>query len=161
MLVVADSSPLIVLINIAHIDALPKLFARVVVPPEVSAELRHSNRPQTVRDFVASSPAWLLERSPTMIESIPALHAGELAAISLAQELKADLLLIDEARGRKAAADRHIPFAGTIGVLELAADRGLLDLRDAFERVKRTDFWISHELLDERLRLYLARRGSR
>ena len=51
----------------------------------------------------------------------------ELAAIALAQELKADLLLIDEARGRKAAADRHIPFTGTIGVLELA-DQGLLDI---------------------------------
>lgn len=89
------------------------------------------------------------------------LHPGELAAISLAQELKADLLLIDESRGRQAAADRQIPFTGTIGVLELAADEKLLDLRDAFERVKKTDFWISHELLEERLKLRLGqKRGT-
>jgi len=158
MLVVADSSPLILLINIGHIDVLPRLFRQVAIPTEVSGEMLQSNRPQAVLDFMASPPAWLLERAPSAIEPIPALHAGEIAAISLARELKADLLRIDDVRGRKAAADRHIPFAGTIGVLESAADRGLLDLEDAFGRVKKTDFWISHELLDERLRLYLSSR---
>ena len=161
MLVVADSSPLIVMINIGHIDVLPTLFGQVIIPPEVSAELHQSNRPRVVQDFVASCPAWLLERAPAAIEPIPALHAGELAAISLAQELRADLLLIDDVRGRTAAADRHIPFTGTIGVLELAADQGLLDLQDAFARVKKTDFSISHDLLEERLRLHLAGRRRR
>jgi len=156
MLVVADSSPLIVLVNIGHVHVLPRLFGQVVIPPQVLAELERSNRPQAVREFVASRPTWLVERTPTALQPIPALHAGELAAISLALELKADLLLIDEVRGRQAAAGRHIPFTGTIGVLELAADRALLDLADAFERVKNTDFWISPELLDERLRLYLS-----
>jgi predicted nucleic acid-binding protein len=158
MLVVADSSPLIVLIDIGHIDVLPRLFGQAIIPPEVSLELHQSNRPQAVRDFIASCPNWLHERAPAAVEPIPGLHAGELAAISLAQELKADLLLIDEVRGRKAAADRHIPFTGAIGVLELAADQGLLDLRDVFARVKKTDYWISHELLDERLKLHLAGR---
>ncbi|MCD4727662.1 MAG: hypothetical protein K8R46_08370 [Pirellulales bacterium] len=161
MIVVADSSPLIVLISIGHVDVLPKLFGQVVIPPEVSAELNQSNRPQAVHDFMASCPGWLLERAPATVESIPALHAGELAAISLAQELKADLLLIDEAHGRKAAADLHIPVSGTIGVIELSAEQGLLDLHDAFARVKQTDFWISHQLLDERLKIYSARRKPR
>ncbi len=158
MLVVADSSPMIVLVLIGHIKVLPKLFGQVVIPPEVSAELLRSNRPQAVYDFMASHPAWLIERAPSVIEPIPSLHAGEIAAISLARELKADLLLIDEVHGRKAAAERHIPFTGTIGVLELAADEGLLNLKDAFTLVKKTDFWISNELLDERLKIYLANR---
>lgn len=85
MLVVADSSPLIVLINIGHTDVLPKLFGEVVVPPQVAAELRQPNRPQRVREFAASPPEWLHERAPAAIEPIPALHAGELAAISLAR----------------------------------------------------------------------------
>jgi predicted nucleic acid-binding protein len=156
MLVIADSSPFIVLIMIGHIDVLPTLFGKVIIPPEVLAELLNSNRPQDVRDLMRSRPAWLIERAPAAIEPIPSLHAGESAAISLAQELKADLLLIDEVYGRRAAAERHIPFTGTIGVLELAADEGLLNLKDAFEQVKNTDFWISNKLLDERLKLYLA-----
>ncbi|HUG90496.1 MAG TPA: DUF3368 domain-containing protein [Planctomycetaceae bacterium] len=160
MLVVADSSPLIVLVNIGHIDVLPALFGEVVVPPQVSAELDSPRRPQVVRDLVAARPAWLIERTPATIEPIAGLHPGELAAISLAVELKAELLLIDEASGRKIAAERQVAFTGTVGVLELAANRGLLELRDAFERIKRTDFWISHQLLDERLRLYQSGRGS-
>jgi hypothetical protein len=128
------------------------------IPPEISAELSHSSRPQAVRDFIASPPGWLFERAPVAIQAVPTLHAGELAAISLAQELNADLLLIDDVRGRKAAGDRRIPFTGTIGVLELADDQRLLDLQEAFSRLKNTDFWISPQLLDERLRLQLARR---
>ena len=57
MLVVADGSTPIVLINIGHIDVLLGLFGQVVIPQEVSAELWQSNRPQAVRDFIASRPA--------------------------------------------------------------------------------------------------------
>jgi len=160
MLVIADSSPLIVLLDIDHVGILPGLFGQVAIPPEVAAELGRSSRSQIVREFVAGRPSWLSVRSPTVIEAIPALHAGERAALSLARELRADLLLIDEARGRRAAAERRIPFTGTIGVIEVAAERGLLDLKEAFERVKRTDFWISQDLLDERLKLYLSRKSS-
>ncbi len=157
MLVVADTSPLIVLINIDQIAILPKLFERIVVPPDIVAELAHPNRPADVRSFIASRPSWLHEQAPTRIETIPTLHAGELAAISLARELNADLLLIDEIRGRQAASRLHLRFTGTVGVLELAAQKKFLDLRKTFERLKQSNFWISHELLDERLRLHEAR----
>jgi predicted nucleic acid-binding protein len=157
MLVVADSSPLIVLISIEAVSVLPALFREVIVPPQVSQELASPRRSDAVRWFMRARPAWLIERVPANLEAIASLHPGELAAISLARELKADLLLIDEAEGRRAAARRQIPITGTIGVLELAADRGLLDLGEAFARVKRTDFWISHDLLDERLLLRAKR----
>ncbi|MGB7161454.1 MAG: DUF3368 domain-containing protein [Tepidisphaeraceae bacterium] len=157
MLVVADSSPLIVLISIGHVDVLPTLFDRVLIPPVVAAELRDSTRPIEVREFIAHPPTWLMERAPARIEPIPTLHAGESAAINLVLEVQADVLLIDEKRGRRAAMDRHIRITGTVGVLELAAQAGLLDLADTFERVKQTDFWISHTLLDERLRLHRER----
>lgn len=57
MLVVADSSPLVVLTMIGHIDKLPKLFGQVIIPPEVSAEL-HEN--YSMSD---SSSIWLAEGS--------------------------------------------------------------------------------------------------
>ncbi len=153
MLVVADASPLIVLVEIERIEILHLLFDQVIIPPQVSAELRQPARTQRVRDFMTAGRSWLVERAPSRVEAIPGLHAGELAAISLAQELKADLLLIDEMRGRKVAAARDIPITGTVGVLELAAEQGLLDLKEAFRQLKATDFWISGELLDDRLRM--------
>jgi len=152
MLIVADSSPLIVLIEIRHIDILRTLFNEVIVPPQVLAELRNSRRSMAVQDFVKAMPEWIIERAPSLIESIPHLHPGESAAIALATELDADLLLIDEMEDRRVARERHIPLTGTIGVLELAADRNLLNLREAFERVKASSFWVSHELLEQRLR---------
>jgi predicted nucleic acid-binding protein len=160
MLVVADSSPLIVLINIDCVDVLAALFGRVMVPPAIAAELSRSSRPRAVRDFIAAPPAWLIERTPASVELIPARHGGECAAISFAREINADLLLFDEVRGRRAAAQRGLRFTGTVGVLELAADQGLVDLQEAFDRIKHTDFWIPHDLLDERLKLHLLRRKS-
>src|ERR1700722_16923147 len=100
MLVVADSSPFILLNNIGHVDILPALFQTVLIPPEVAAELGKPNRPQIVRDFIANRPNWLAIRSPITLENIPNLDAGEIAAISLAKELSAGLLLMDEQRGR-------------------------------------------------------------
>ena len=70
MLVVADSSPFIVLINIGRIDILPHLFGMVIVPPEVSGELREDKRPQAVRTFIAAPPAWLIEQAPKSVEPI-------------------------------------------------------------------------------------------
>ena len=129
MIVVADSSPLIVLIAIGHVEVLPALYGQVLIPPEVEAELGLSRRPEPVRAFIATPPAWLTVRTATSIEVIADLHAGESAAISLARELRADRLIIDETPGRHAATQRGVPIIGTVGVLELAAERRLLDLR--------------------------------
>jgi predicted nucleic acid-binding protein len=160
MLVVADSSPLIVLANIGEVDVLPRLFGEVVIPPAVAAEVGAASRPQAVRDFMAARPAWLRVERPSMVESIPDLHPGESEALSLALELHADLVLIDERRAYREAVARKLNAVGTVRVLERAAAEGMLDLRDAFERLKRTDFWISHKLLDERLKLFEQQRGS-
>ena len=161
MIVVADSSPLIVLVNIGCIRILPELFGEVVIPPQIAAELADANRPQAVRDFIGAKPPWLHVRAPISVEPIPELHEGERAAISLASELKADLLLIDESDGRSAALARHLQITGTIGILQRAAEQGLLDLADAFERIKQTDFWISPRLLDAELARHRAQKSGR
>ncbi len=151
MIVVADSSPLIVLVNVGHIQILPALFREVGIPPQIAAELADAKRPQPVQDFIREQPGWLRVQAPASAELIPELHEGESAAISLARELQADLLLIDESDGRSAALARHLQITGTIGILQRAAEQGLLDLADAFAGIKRTDFWISPKLLDAEL----------
>jgi len=158
MLVVADSSPLIALLNVGHIDILPQLFGTVIIPPAVASELRDAKRPQAIRSFIGSPPTWLIERTPKIIESFPLLDSGEVAAINLALEMKADLLLIDESMGRKTAVALGIQISGTIGILERAAQQNMLNLKEAFDRIKETDFWISHEFLDVRLKLHQERK---
>lgn len=158
MIVVADSSPFIVLLNIGHVEVLPALYGQILIPPEVETELGRPNRPEPIRALIATPPAWLAVRTPISIEAIPDLHAGEAAAIALARELQADRLIIDEMPGREAATRRGVPIIGTVGVLELAAEAGFLDLERAFEAVKQTDFWVSPKFLDERLVLFRKRR---
>jgi predicted nucleic acid-binding protein len=154
MVVVSDSSPLIALVNIGLVELLPSLCGEIFVPPEVMEELRSEHRPELVREFAVSPPRWLVTHAATSVEPIAKLDMGERAAISLASDLHADLLLIDDSRARKAAASRHLAIMGVVGLLERAAQRGLIDLAEAFERLRKTDFWISNELLDERLRTF-------
>ena len=138
MLVISDSSPLIVLVNIGHVDVLPKLFGRVFIPPAVATELFASSRAQAVRDFMAAQPAWLAVQRPTTTQQIPELHPGESEALSLAIELHADLLLIDERRAYREAVARQLNAIGTIRVLERARRRGVAQFEGCF-RSRETD----------------------
>jgi predicted nucleic acid-binding protein len=76
------------------------------------------------------------------------LDAGERDAILLAQELHADLLLIDEGDGYGTATQRGIRCMRTVGLLEQAGMRGLLDLPEAIARLRRTNFRIHPLVLD-------------
>jgi predicted nucleic acid-binding protein len=152
-LVVADTSPIFYLLSIGHIDLLPRLFGKVLVPDAVHKELCHPAAPPVVRDWVARLPGWA---EVTQVEAIddPALQplgAGERAAISLALSLRADLILIDERKGTAVALGKGFDVTGTLGVLNLAARRGMVDLADSFARLKCTNFRCRQEIMDELL----------
>ncbi len=148
MIVVADTTPLQYLVLIQHEHVLPTLYGRVVVPPAVISELSHDETPKLVREWLKNAPSWLEVREPREIgrSSVP-LGAGEIEAISLAEELAADALLIDDWDGRQEALRRHLTVLGTLRVLADAFDEGLVDLRVAVDRLRRTNFRASEELL--------------
>jgi predicted nucleic acid-binding protein len=158
MIVVADASPLIVLSNLGAMHVLPALYGQVYVPPQVLREVGAAHRPPAAIQFAQSKPSWLVERTPRVVTPLPRLHGGECEAISLALELKADVVLLDEAAGRKAAVSLGLNVAGVVGILELAAEANLIDLTVMFKSLKKTDFWVSHRFLDQRLKQFLARR---
>jgi predicted nucleic acid-binding protein len=147
-LVVADSSPLHYLILIGQAELLPRLFKAVVIPDEVYRELTHVQAPLSVLGFMRKCPEWLAIQTPRDIEEIPSIDAGEQAAICLARELKADLLLIDDVDGRRAAQARGIAVTGTLGILDRAAQRDLIDLRHVLQQLKATSMHLSDELLN-------------
>jgi len=147
MLVVADSSPINILVRIDLVDVLPSLFGSVTVTEQVRVELMDERTPPGVRAFVKAAPSWLVVRQPQSIESIPMLDAGEAAAIALATELRADALLIDEKDGRRAAQQRGLAVVGTVGIFEMAAERRLFRLSDALARLAQTDFRIDPRII--------------
>ncbi|MBX3451314.1 MAG: hypothetical protein KF777_17230 [Planctomycetaceae bacterium] len=154
MIVVSDASPLIVLSRLNHLDVLPVLYGSVLIPPEVYKELTQQAAKIGIANAFLNASPWLRVQSPQVITPYTGLHPGETAAIALAKELNADLLIIDEKSGRKVAAREHVKIIGTIGVFEDAADAGLLDLASAFSELKQSGFHITQELLDSRLKAF-------
>src|ERR1700733_3668273 len=110
MIVVADASPLRYLVLIKVADILPALYGRVLTSPVVLEELSQPHTPEVVRQWVAAHPNWLQRRAPSaQLGGLPAsLGAGEPDAISLAEEMRADGLLIDDWAGRREAQRRRV-----------------------------------------------------
>lgn len=152
MIVVADTSPINILARIGLIDLLPTLYGSVVIPPEVEAELTHASTPPIVRSVIEGQQAWLTVRAPHANLALPELDPGERAAISLAVEIKADLVLMDESKGRIAARAHHLEVTGALGVLERSAEQGLIDLPAVIHAIQATNFRLSDELIEAALR---------
>jgi len=137
---------------IDEIDLLPQLFGTVLVPNAVWDELSAPDAPQAVRAWIESSPTWIEFASPGRLDNTIKLGLGEVEAISLANEINADLLLVDDRKARFAAMNRGLTVAGTINILEAGAKRGLTDLSISFRNLQQTNFRIARSLLDEILR---------
>lgn len=150
-LVIADTGPVNYLILIGHIDLLPALFAKVILPAAVRDELASRKAPLPVRHWIACPHPWLeVDVSPSETDdaSLRGIDAGEKAAIQLALAVHADLLLMDDRRGARAAATKGLQVTGTLGVLDLAAERGLVDFAQAVEALGRTTFHRPEALLN-------------
>ena len=150
MIVVADSSPLHYLILVEQTDLLRHLYGEVVIPDVVVSELLAAGAPQSVREWISAPPAWLtvIPISDDDLASVTSqLDSGERAAIALAERLRADLLLIDDAIGRSEAMRRSFQVTGTLGVIRAAAELGLIAVPSALERLRATNFYIDEKLL--------------
>ncbi|MGO9516100.1 MAG: hypothetical protein ACLPND_03555 [Candidatus Korobacteraceae bacterium] len=141
MIVIADTTPLNYLILIGAVDVLQPLYARVIVPQAVVRELEGAGAPTVVRTWIAQPPDWLEVRpDPPSDPTLEFLDRGENAALTLAQLLNADELLIDDQAGRAEAERRNLPVTGTLGVIANAHLAGLLDFDQALGLLRSTNF---------------------
>ena len=144
MIVVADTSPLNYLIRIGAVDVLRPLYTHVLIPQTVAEELKKEKAPAVVKTWIAKPPEWLEVRpDPSFDPSLELLDPGEAAALSLAESLSADAVLIDDLAGRTEAERRHLTVTGTLGVLVEAHIAGLLNFDEALDKLRSTNFRIS------------------
>jgi predicted nucleic acid-binding protein len=158
--VVSDTSPINYLVLIGAIDVLPRLFAEVLIPPAVIAELQHPRTPANVSKWAEALPQWAKVITPTRIQQDIALGAGETEAISLALELTVPAILIDDWQGRLAAEQRGIIPVGTLNILETADRRGFLDFESAITRLRGTNFHVAPALIESLLAQVRARKSG-
>jgi predicted nucleic acid-binding protein len=147
MTVVSDTSPINYLILTEYVGVLYKLYGRLVVPGKVFEELSSAKAPAAVRAWCAGPPDWLEVKALSKSDSSLKLTGGEREVILLAEEIKADLLLMDERTGRQEAILRNLFVTGTLGILRAAAARGLVDGNEAIKRLSETTFRASPRLL--------------
>lgn len=159
--VVSDTSPLHYLILCGAQSVLPAFFQKVVIPPTVYRELQQRNTPPAVREWASALPSWVTIQMPKSINLVLDVDAGELEAICLAQEIKAAALLIDDRAGRNAAVGCGLAVIGTIGLLEQAAARGLLELPQTMEHLRRTNARLDPGLIRGALERDKARKQGR
>lgn len=153
MIIVSNTSPINYLILIGEIDILPKLFQQIIIPQAVYSELSDQLAPPLVQAWITNLPNWLKIQSVSQTSDAIAdlLDPGERAAILLAQELNADLLLLDDMKARQTAKDRGLAIAGILGILDRAATMKLIDLPATIQSLQNTSFWVSDRLLQKLL----------
>jgi predicted nucleic acid-binding protein len=149
MIVVSDTSPVNYLTLIGHEALLPSLFSEIIIPACVFDELSHAGAPAQIQHLLSVRPAWLRISEPTADSGsgLGHLDRGERDALLLGIEMRADVVLMDEARGREAAQAMGLRVIGTIGVLDRAIRKGLVDGPEVTAKLMATSFRATPKLL--------------
>jgi uncharacterized protein len=148
--VVADATPLIYLAAIGQFDVLGVLYGRIVIPGAVYDEVVMHGAGRAGAAETAGA-AWIDRQAVSNRAEATSLQAhldsGESEAIVLADELHADLVVMDEAAGRRILAGRGIAFIGTVGVLMQAKKRGLIaELKPELDQLRACGFHLSERV---------------
>jgi len=153
MIVVSDTSPLCYLLLIEGIEVLPQLFNRVIIPQRVRDELLAPAASLVVREWIAQPPDWLEVQAITgeINAALNQLDLGEQEAITLALQLKADLILLDDLAARRIAAQFELEVVGLLAILGSAAEKRRIDFSTAIERLQQTTFRVSPKLIQSLL----------
>ena len=159
-IVIADAGPLIALARVDQLPLLSALFGEVVVTKAVATELLAGFFAETARLKAALSARWckqqpkdaaLAERS-VKLASTHLIGAGESSAIALAQHYNdrttPALVLLDDARGRRAAQRLQIAVIGTTGVLLLGKQAQLVSaVAPLLEAINDSGYFLSERLI--------------
>ncbi len=149
--VVSNTTPLITLAEVNLLDALPQLYQRIIIPPEVLREYEAGRQSHGTPDLTQLT--WLSVRKVPIHPEVGPLDPGEAAAISLALKIKAPAILIDERLARKAAERLGLTVIGSLGVLATAKLRGIIPfLRPVIDLMLQQGRYLSRDLCNQVLR---------
>jgi uncharacterized protein len=154
VIIVSDTSPITNLAAISQLDLLQKLYTGIIIPTAVYNEMVKLDKVVPGAVEVQTLP-WIKKQAVVnsqrvilVQESQENIDLGEAEAIVLALELKADLLLMDERRGRVVATSYGLQITGLLGVLLQAKRKMLIPsvkmLMD--ELIEKADFRVSNQL---------------
>lgn len=158
MIVISDTSVISNLAAIGQLDLLRKLYGKIIIPEAVYNEMAGLSYvvPGAVE---VQTVNWIEQKSITRSDLVAkmrnVLDLGEAEAIALAVEIQADLIIIDEKRGRAIAMSYQLNIIGILGVLLQAKDRCLIPSVKPLilELINQANFRVSHQLYAEILHI--------
>ncbi len=159
MIVISDTTPISNFIQIDKLYLLKDIYEKIIIPQEVYNELMELEEFGFSMSFLIESD-WISIETPqntNLIQNLSRdLDLGEVQAIVLAIEKTNSFLLIDEKQGRSEAERLNIPIIGTLGVLLIAKERGMItEIEPSLEKLREIGFWISDNLYN-----YVLRRAN-
>ena len=128
MIVISDTTPIISLLKAGQLELLQKLYNKVLMPQAVYRELTENpvyvNEAEIIKstDFLLAAEVENI-KSVSVLRAVTGLDEGESAALIMYDEQKADLLLMDEQKGRRVAKRLNVRHIGTAGILMLAYEK--------------------------------------
>jgi hypothetical protein len=152
MKVVVDTGPLVYLAQLDRLNLLRELY-EPYIPPGVLDEINVWTH-KAQRLILSAVDRWLTVRSITDIglceHLLPQIDLGEAEAITLAVDLGASRILLDDQDARRSARLYGLEPMGTLGLLLEAKQQGLLvAVRPEIERLAQTNFYFSAVLAQE------------
>ena len=157
MIVVSDSGPIIALSKINQLSILKHHFGAIHISEATYYELvkkgkgRFGSKEVENADWI--KVAKVKDDVPVKVLELE-LDRGEAETIILGNELKADLILLDETIARRVARLLNLKVKGTVGILVLAKKEGIIKkLKPILNELRTKGVWISDEVYDEALKL--------
>lgn len=156
-IVVSDTTAITHLAKIGALDLLSRLYVTLYIPDAVYNELTaHGNNIPGCREV--QSYSWIIRKTvnnrPRVKACLEYLDLGESEAIALAEEMNADLLIIDEVKGRQYAKSIPLPITGMVGILVQAKKKKLIpSVKYYLDRLIATKFNLGEKLYQQALEL--------
>jgi predicted nucleic acid-binding protein len=131
MVVICDTTTPNYLLQLGLIEILPRRFGSIILPTSVLKEMSDRRAPEVVRAWTTALPSWIQVRAPSTVRTMLQLGAGEVECISLAVELQADCVLLDDLAARDEAKRLRLATVGTLGIRRGRSSKGMAELRSA------------------------------
>jgi predicted nucleic acid-binding protein len=143
--VYVDTSSLIILNKINALYLLNKIYSNVIITNFIQSELN-----ETVPSWISIEPTYNIDQS--FLKNFN-LGLGESSIIINAIENNG-FLIIDDLKARKIATILSLKFTGSIGILIIAKELGLIQsVKFYLEKIQATNFRLSDFLINEVLEI--------
>jgi predicted nucleic acid-binding protein len=153
--VISNNTALVALWVLGRLDLLRRLYGEVLIPQAVYDEFVATER--ALRQAALENAPWIKPvplANPQRARVYIGLDLGEAEVLALAEERAARLVIVDELKGRRYAQRLELPLTGTLGLLLLAKEKGLVaGLASLLAELQDAGLYLDPDLVAQVLRL--------